>query len=166
MKSATTRIQGCDLFPPGSGRSTSSDFGEALRPLTSANFVRSMYGVAFAYVAIDVGLATYREHERSGGDSNRTQRAFVETTTFQLVASITVPTLIIHSAVHGAQGLVKNAQGALKRYGPSAVGLCIIPILPFTIDSPIEHFIEHAFEKYWPVEGNYGGRADGHAKDH
>ena len=29
MKSATTSSQGCDQFPPGSGRSTSSDFGEA-----------------------------------------------------------------------------------------------------------------------------------------
>ena len=142
----------------------SSDFGEALRPLTSARFVNSMYVVAFAYVAADVGLSTYREHQRSNGDQSRTGRAFVETTTFQLVASILVPSLIIHTAVHTAQKQAKKTSiRFLKRYGPSALGLGIIPLLPFTIDSPIEHCIEELFETYWPVEGNYGGRpAGGH----
>ena len=130
----------------------SSDVGEAFRPLVSPTFVRATYGIAYAYVAADVALATYGTHQETHGDVARCTRTAVETLSFQLIASIAVPSLIIHTAVHGAQKAVKGSTGMLARYGPTAVGLAIIPILPFTIDSPIEHFIEEAFEKFWPVE--------------
>ena len=62
-------------------------------------------------------------------------RAGTETLYFQLLASIIVPSLIIHTAVHKSQDAVKNvANVTLKRYGPTALGLGIIPLLPFTID--------------------------------
>ena len=44
---------------------------------------------------------------------------------------------------------------------PKALGLAIIPTLPFTIDSPIEHFIEEAFEVLWPIP-NYGHHSPAH----
>ena len=142
----------------------SSDVGEAFRPLVSSNFVRATYGIAYAYVMCDVGMAVYGEHQRSQEKEDydqRVARAGVETLTFQLLASIAVPSLIIHTAVHQAQNLAKRAQKPTKlaRYGPTALGLAIIPVLPFTIDEPIEHLIEEGFDKYWPLEGFREGHA-------
>ncbi len=136
----------------------SSDVGEAFRPLVSPAFVRATYGIAYAYVLADVGFAVYGEHNRSADKADydqRVARAGVETLTFQLLASIAVPSLIIHTAVHQAQKIAKRATKPTKlaRYGPTALGLAIIPVLPFTIDSPIEHFIEEGFDTFWPLEG-------------
>ena len=142
----------------------SSDVGEAFRPLVSPMFVKASYGIALAYIATDVGLAVYGEHKRSLGKedyNNRVGRAGVETATFQFFASLVVPSLIIHTAVHQAQNVAKKGKGNLARYGPTALGLAIIPTLPFTIDSPIEHFIEEGFEKLWPIEG-YGHHSPAH----
>jgi fission process protein 1 len=136
----------------------SSDVGEAFRPLVSPTFVRATYGIAYAYVLADVGFAVYGEHNRSAEKEDydqRVARAGVETLTFQLLASIAVPSLIIHTAVHQAQNMAKRATKPTKlaRYGPTALGLAIIPVLPFTIDSPIEHVIEEGFDTLWPLEG-------------
>ena len=138
----------------------SSDVGEAARPLVSPTFVRAMYGVAFAYVGYDVYAATSNAMKTTveGGKSEdqiktAALRAGSETLYFQALASILVPSLIIHSAVHKSQQLVKtSANVTLKRYGPTALGLAIIPILPFTIDEPIEHFVEYTFGRIWPDE--------------
>ena len=46
--------------------------------------------------------------------------------------------------------MVNVANVTLKRYGPTALGLGIIPLLPFTIDEPIEHFVEYTFNMVWP----------------
>ena len=100
----------------------SSDVGEAFRPLVSPNFVRASYGVALAYIATDIGLAVYGEHNRSleKVDYNtRVARAGVETFTFQFCASLVVPSLIIHTAVHQAQNAAKRGTGNLARYGPT-----------------------------------------------
>ena len=142
----------------------SSDVGEAFRPLVTPNFVRASYGVAIAYIATDVGLAIYGEHNRSlekEDYNNRVGRAGVETATFQLFASLLVPSLIIHTAVHQAQNAAKKGSGNLARYGPTALGLAIIPTLPFTIDSPIEYCIEEAFEKVWHID-DYGHHSPAH----
>ena len=138
----------------------SSDVGEAARPLVSPNFVKAMYGVAFAYVGYDVYSAGSNAMKTAveGGKSDdeikmATLRAGSETLYFQALASILVPSLIIHTAVHKSQQLVKtSANVTLKRYGPTALGLAIIPILPFTIDEPIEHFVEYTFGMIWPGE--------------
>lgn len=142
----------------------SSDVGEAFRPLVSPSFVRATYGIAYAYVMCDVTMAVYGEHQRSQDKEDydqRVARAGVETLTFQLLASIAVPSLIIHTAVHQAQNLAKKAAKPTKlaRYGPTALGLGIIPVLPFTIDEPIEHLIEEGFDTFWPLEGFRDGHA-------
>ena len=30
-------------------------------------------------------------------------------------------------------------------------GLIFIPALPYCVDEPIEHAVNYAFDKYWPV---------------
>ena len=131
----------------------SSDVGEAARPLVSPTFVKAMYGVAFAYIGIDVYLHAKEAHETSNGNTTLTARAGIETFVFQSLASLIVPSLIIHTAVHKAQSAVQNSSKLLlKRYGPTGLGLAIIPLLPFTIDEPIEHVVEWGFKEYWPID--------------
>ena len=151
----------------------SSDVGEASRPLVSQHFVRAMYGVAFAYVGYDVYSASNKainEAKASNKSDDEIQqaamRAGTETLYFQLLASIIVPSLIIHTAVHKSQDAVKNvANVTLKRYGPTALGLGIIPLLPFTIDEPIEHFVEYTFNMVWPHEDHHISHDDDGDKD-
>ena len=121
--------------------------------------MRATYGIAYAYVLADVGFAVYGEHNRSAEKEDyeqRVARAGVETLTFQLLASIAVPSLIIHTAVHQAQEVAKKAAKPTKlaRYGPTALGLAIIPVLPFTIDHPIEHLIEEGFDTFGRWRGS------------
>ncbi len=136
----------------------SSDVGEASRPLVSPLFVKAMYGVAFSYVGYDVYQATTNavnkaklENKSEDEVQQVGMRAGAETLYFQLLASIIVPSLIIHTAVHKCQAAVKKSTNVtLRRYGPTALGLGLIPLLPFTIDEPIEHFVEHTFNMVWP----------------
>jgi len=129
----------------------SSDVGEAFRPVWKQRSVKAAYGVAFAYVAADVGYNVYTTHNETNGDRKKTVRKGIETLTFQALASLALPSLIIHTAVHQSHKIFhKSASVALKKWGPVAVGLAIIPALPFTIDEPCEHACEAGFERLWP----------------
>lgn len=70
--------------------------------------------------------------------------------TFQGIASLAIPTLLIHSAVkYSTKGFTMYAPGMLK-FGPSIVGLSLIPFMPL-FDEPAEHAIDGFFEKYVPA---------------
>ena len=131
----------------------SSDVGEAFRPVVSPGAVRFCYALSYTYIAADVGITTYKEHEKTNGDQNLVARKAAETLTFQLLASLAVPAVIIHSSVHFVQSAVaKSANATLRKWAPTAVGLAIIPLLPFTIDEPLEHLNEYVFDTVWPIE--------------
>lgn len=60
------------------------------------------------------------------------------------------PMLTIHSVVkYSAIGFknVKNVK--VKAWGPTMLGLGVIPFLPFLFDEPIEHLVDKAFK---PIE--------------
>ena len=61
-----------------------------------------------------------------------------QTATFQLLASILAPFVVIHTSVDLAKKALKAAPAALARHGPTVVGLACIPLLPL-VDHPIEH---------------------------
>ena len=61
-----------------------------------------------------------------------------QTATFQLLASILAPFVVIHTSVDLAKKALKSAPAALARHGPTAIGLACIPLLPL-VDHPIEH---------------------------
>jgi len=67
----------------------------------------------------------------------------------QGLASLAAPFAIIHTAVAGAQKVCKKIN-RFQRWGPTSVGLAIIPFLPSLVDEPIEEGIHWAFEKYYP----------------
>jgi len=87
------------------------------------------------------------KESKAGGDVTR---ATAKQTLFQGLASIGLPFLIIHTSVHAAQkGFKRFMPGGLK-WGPTIVGLAIIPFLPAVCDEPVEHAIEWGFDEYWP----------------
>ena len=130
-----------------------SDFGEALRPVVSSRIVTGSYVVAFGYCFADVGWEAYKLHDAGyvtpkGTDMSLTQ-CVVERATFQAVASIAAPFAIRHTAVNATKKILGKI-GRFQKWGPSIVGLAIIPLLPMYCDHPVEHFLDNAFAKYGP----------------
>lgn len=73
---------------------------------------------------------------------------FVKRGIFQSIASMALPAFTIHSAVRYSSVLFKNsANKTMKTYGPVAIGLGIVPLLPYLFDEPVEHAVDWAFEK-------------------
>ena len=94
-----------------------------------ARHVRNSY----AYVLADVGFAVYGEHNRSAEKEDyeqRVARAGVETLTFQLLASIAVPSLIIHTAVHQAPEVAKKAAASPQNWHDMALPPWDSPLFP------------------------------------
>jgi fission process protein 1 len=73
----------------------------------------------------------------------------VERSTFQLVASLVIPAVVIHSSVDFAKHFTKRI-GRFQKWGPSIFGLAIIPLLPVFLDEPAEQAIEWGFKRFGP----------------
>ena len=90
--------------------------------------------------------------EATGHLTLRVLRTLVVTTVFHCIATMAVPALFIHTAVHWAGWLLSTAGGraqALLGWAPTAFGLLLIPLLPL-VDHPIGRLIDAAFERVWP----------------
>lgn len=122
-----------------------SDVGEALRPVLSSRMVNGTYGIAFAYVIGDISYHGWLARSQEG-DVNR---AVAHASAFQFLGSIAAPFAIIHSAVNVGQKFFTKI-GRFTRWGPSVIGLSIIPALPSVCDEPAEHAVDWVFDKYWP----------------
>jgi len=141
----------------------SSDVGESFRPVLPGWAVGACYGVAFAYVGADVAWVGYKASQ-DGKTSTEVARAATQEFTFQGIASLALPTVIIHTAVHQSQKLfVKSVNATLARWGPCFVGLSLIPLMPY-LDEPCEHGIEMFFDAVWPTKD--GGHHDGEHDKH
>ena len=131
----------------------SSDFGEALRPVISPTVVNASYGIAGAYVIADVAWEAHKCKERGyrseHGDPMTLTRCVVERSTFQALASVTIPFVLIHTSVDMTTRLCKRI-GRFQKWGPSVVGLMAIPILPMYLDEPVEKAVESFFHNYGP----------------
>jgi fission process protein 1 len=144
-----------------------SDLGEALRPVVATNLVRSSYGVAAGYCVADVSYEAYKLKKNNyihrDGRTCTLGQVVAERATFQLVASLTIPFLVIHSAVGVSSKLfdkVKPLQ-RFKRFGPSIVGLCAIPLLPLYLDEPVERGLESMFHRLAQWRAGAAGTAAG-----
>lgn len=130
-----------------------SDFGEALRPVISARIVTGAYAIAFGYCFVDVAWEAYKLDRRGYiTEHNKPMtltQCIVERSTFQAIASLALPTLIIHTSVDMAKHATKRI-GRFGKWGPSIVGLSMIPLLPLYLDEPVEKAIEWGFEHYGP----------------
>jgi fission process protein 1 len=62
----------------------------------------------------------------------------VKRSIFQGVASMALPAFTIHTAVKQAsKALINSKNITLKRWGPTAVGIGIVPALPYLFDHPV-----------------------------
>eukprot|EP00960_Hanusia_phi_P030976 748996-Hanusia_phi.AAC.1 len=128
-----------------------SDVGEAMRPVVPVWMVNATYAIAIGYCVTDVAIVGYQEHKRNGN----VVRAVTFQTIFQGLASIALPFAIIHTSVHACHKALKQRAPKYAQIGPTIVGLAIIPFLPMVCDEPVEHALEYAFDKAWPVEGGH-----------
>jgi len=125
-----------------------SDVGEGLRPVLPSWAVKSAYGFAGLYMVGDVVYETAEVRSR-GAPDYVVARTAAHATTFQLIASLIIPSAIIHTAVSKSGKLFKKL-GMFTKWGPSVVGISLIPLMPL-IDHPVEGVIDAAFDKYLPL---------------
>ena len=125
-----------------------SDVGEAFRPLLPAAVVKSAYGVSWAYCGLDVALEGEKDH-KSGKDSKEVTRTVVKRSIFQSVASMALPAFAIHTQVRAFSYVFKRL-GRFQRWGPTCMGLVLVPFLPVFFDKPCEHVLDYMFDHLWP----------------
>lgn len=118
--------------------------------------VTAAYAISWAYLIGDVSFTTYKAKEQgptpweAANFSEPTRLGLVATkrSVFQAVASMGLPALTIHTAVKQASKLFANsANASLKRWGPTAVGISIVPALPYLFDHPVEVVTDQLFDK-------------------
>ena len=62
----------------------------------------------------------------------------VKRSVFQGVASMALPAFTIHTAVKQAgRQFAKSSNMTAKRWGPTVVGISLVPALPFLFDEPV-----------------------------
>jgi fission process protein 1 len=130
-----------------------SDFGEALRPVVKSSIVTATYVTSIGYCVGDVAFEAYKLHNNDyktkSGDKMSLTQCVVERSIFQAFASILIPFGIIHTTVKIGRKICTR-MGRFQRFGPSIMGLSIIPALPLYLDEPVEHAIEHVMAQYGP----------------
>jgi fission process protein 1 len=108
--------------------------------------VTAAYGVSWAYLIGDVGFTTYKAQQTGPTpleaahmtEPTRLGLVTVKRAVFQGVASMALPAFTIHSAVKYAGRKFATAKNPVfKRWGPTAVGIGIVPFLPYLFDEPV-----------------------------
>lgn len=80
-----------------------------------------------------------------------------------LLSTPALQKVIIHTAVSKSGKLFKKL-GTFTKWGPSAVGISLIPMMPL-IDHPVEGVIDAAFDKYLPLPKEWQHNAHVHEHD-
>ncbi|KAK9896245.1 hypothetical protein P389DRAFT_183757 [Cystobasidium minutum MCA 4210] len=158
------------LLPATRYLAYTSDIGEAFRPIVNRRVVSAAYGVSIAYVVGDIGFEGYKAHldrqERLTAGDKESCSASTEIglrvarrTVFQGLASIVLPAVTIHSAVkYSAPLFLKSQNPRIKGWGPTVVGLAIVPALPVMFDHPVETATDKVFD--WVEENWIGSTAE------
>lgn len=110
---------------------------------------------------------TVEEHVK-GSPPLTVLRTAVHAATFQSIASVLVPSILIHQVVHTVHHLATRLPpGRMRGWLPTVVGVMCIPLMPY-IDHPVEHAIDVAFDAAWPKgpSGAQGEAEDPKAKGH
>ncbi|CAX40084.1 conserved hypothetical protein [Candida dubliniensis CD36] len=154
-----------------------SDIGESFRPVAHPYLVKSGYAVSWLYILGDVSYASWitkmkaegryepglKPWDKAPAPNEVAAKTFTSTHglvdsdwrlsalkrgIFQSIASMGLPAFTIHSAVRYSSYLFKNSKvPVLKTYGPVAIGLGIVPVLPYIFDEPVEHAVDWVFEQ-------------------
>lgn len=108
--------------------------------------VTAGYGISWAYLIGDVSFTTYKSSQlgpspleaANMSEPTRLSMVAVKRSVFQGLASMALPAFTIHTAVRQAtKRLATSPNVTLKRWAPTAVGLGIVPALPYLFDEPV-----------------------------
>lgn len=108
--------------------------------------VTAAYGISWAYLIGDVGFTTYKARElgpspleaANMSEPTRLAMVAVKRSVFQGVASMALPAFTIHTAVkQTSKALINSKNVTMKRWAPTAVGIGIVPALPYLFDHPV-----------------------------
>ncbi|KAG5364737.1 hypothetical protein CKK34_3560 [Yarrowia sp. E02] len=150
-----------------------SDIGESFRPVAHPKLVSMAYGVSWAYLIGDVAYESWKARQMQLGlyvpgekpwskppQLTEQQREEIshgakdwrlvglKRAVFQSLASMGLPAFTIHSTVkYTGLALKNNPNKTLRTYGPVALGLGIVPALPYMFDEPVEHVVDYVFDK-------------------
>ncbi|GAA6062929.1 hypothetical protein JCM10212_007160 [Sporobolomyces blumeae] len=132
-----------------------SDVGESFRPVVNPKVVTAAYGVSWLYLGGDVAYEGYKAKLRAqeycpGALAQVVGLSTAKRAIFQATASMLLPAFTIHSIVkYTAKYLKKRGvhNVRVKQWLPSALGLGMIPALPFIFDEPVEHVVDLTFDK-------------------
>jgi len=130
-----------------------SDVGESFRPILPQQAVKFSYAISWTYVVGDVGFHAYNEY-KLGSDSKQIGVTALHAAVFQSIASMAIPTIGIHTVVHYSHTMMHHQEQipkAIRRFGPSGLGLCCIPLLPL-VDEPVEHAVDYIFNQVFPEQ--------------
>ncbi|KAI6151809.1 mitochondrial 18 KDa protein-domain-containing protein [Pisolithus tinctorius] len=132
-----------------------SDVGEAFRPLVPPAVVKAAYGISWLYLSADVSYEAYKAHRRGPSPSEvahlseptRIGLVAVKRALFQSIASMALPAFTIHTIVARSKPVFSRSKHPrLRTWGPTVLGLSVVPILPYLFDKPVEHAIDRAWE--------------------
>ncbi|KAK4701305.1 hypothetical protein P7C70_g4925, partial [Phenoliferia sp. Uapishka_3] len=73
------------------------------------------------------------------------KRAIFQSTASMLFPALTIHSVVKYSAKYIASSKIKNVK--IRAWGPTVLGLGIVPALPYMFDEPVEHVVDAAFDK-------------------
>eukprot|EP00756_Hemistasia_phaeocysticola_P050932 Hpha_TRINITY_DN26111_c0_g1::TRINITY_DN26111_c0_g1_i1::g.155439::m.155439/K17981/MTFP1, MTP18; mitochondrial fission process protein 1 len=117
-----------------------SDLGESLRPVVARSVVWSAYGISLGYCGNEI-FECYKREIQAQRPSSVVNFQTCREAMFQALASIILPGLTLHTAVHRFQTLLAKQSPFVVRWGPTFGGFCLIPFLPL-MDEPVAHAMD------------------------
>ena len=125
------------------------DVGEAFRNVTRPWVVRSAYGISWGYILTDVGYEAYKAKSLNHEPTPVVVSLSIKRALFQSIASMGLPAFTIHSLVKysGKYVFSKSPNPTLRVWGPAAIGLGVVPALPYLYDHPVETAVDKLWEK-------------------
>jgi len=129
-----------------------SEVGESIRPLQGVLtwHVNLFYLVSWLYVITDTTVHAVDEANVQGR-RRQVARVVLFMSIFHSIATMLIPAVAIHEAVHFAMALLKRAAASprIQLWVPTMVGLSLIPAMPI-VDEPLHHVLKGLFDRLWP----------------
>lgn len=129
-----------------------SEVGESIRPLQGVLtwHVNLFYLVSWLYVITDTTVHAVDEANVQGR-RRQVARVVLFMSIFHSIATMLIPAVAIHEAVHFAMALLKRlaASPRIQLWVPTMVGLSLIPAMPI-VDEPLHGALKLLFDRLWP----------------
>jgi len=129
-----------------------SEVGESIRPLRGVLtwHVNLFYLVSWLYVITDT-MVNAVDEANVQGRRRQVARVVLFMSLFHSIATMLIPAVAIHEAVHVAMLLLKRAAASpsMQLWVPTMVGLSLIPAMPI-VDEPLHHALKRLFDHLWP----------------